>query len=254
MIVFILAGGLGKRMESDLPKVCHKVLSPYNKEFYPMIVHVILTALTLNPKQIYIVVGQYKQLIEKIISEYLTPEQFGLISWVIQEEALGTGHAILCGLEELKAHPNTKTLILSGDVPLISKSTLEGLINLGMNKLLVTELENPTGCGRIILDQHNHIQRITEQKDCTEEEKEIKLVNCGIYQINSDDLVNLLPQITNENKSHEYYLTDIVGLMIKNNIRTEYYLLSKDLQYEIKNVNTKRDLDELNEFIDLIKK
>ena len=248
MIVFILAGGLGKRMGSDLPKVCNKVLVPKTNTFLPMIVHVIITALKLNPESIYIVVGQYKNLIEKTISEYLTPEQFGLINWVIQEEALGTGHAILCGLNFLQSHPNTQTLILSGDVPLISESTLAQLIS-NTNKLLITEMDEPTGCGRIGLGMGNQIIKITEEKDCGIEEKQIKLVNCGIYQINSDDLVNLLPKITNNNKACEYYLTDIIGLMVSNNIPIDYYCLPKELAHEIKNVNTKKDLDELNEWV-----
>ena len=252
MIVFILAGGLGKRMGSDLPKVCHKVLLSQTNTFYPMIVHVIMTALKLNPESIYLIVGQYKNLIEKTISEYLSPEQFGLIKWVIQEEALGTGHAILCGLDYLKSHPNTPTLILSGDVPLISEFTLQQLFshtNTNTNKLLITELDDPTGCGRIGLGMDNKIIKITEEKDCTIEEKLIKLVNCGIYQINSDDLVNLLPKITNNNKASEYYLTDIIGLMVLNNIPIDYYCLPKEFAYEIKNVNTKKDLDELNDWI-----
>jgi len=248
MIVFILAGGLGKRMGSDLPKVCHKVLVPHTNTFYPMIIHVIVTALKLNPESIYLVVGQYKNLIEKTISEYLTPEQLGLIKWVIQEEALGTGHAILCGFDFLKSHPNTPTLILSGDVPLISGSTLAQLI-FKTNKLLITELDNNNGCRRIELRMNNQIMKITEEKDCTIEEKQIKLVNCGIYQINSDDLVNLLPKITNNNKASEYYLTDIIGLMVEINIPIDYYCLKKDFAYEIKNVNTKKDLDELNDWI-----
>jgi bifunctional UDP-N-acetylglucosamine pyrophosphorylase/glucosamine-1-phosphate N-acetyltransferase len=236
-------------MESNLPKVCHQVLSPHNNKFYPMIVHVILTSLSLNPEKIYIVVGQYKEIIENVITEYLTKEQLSNINWVIQEKPLGTGHAILCGLDQLKTHKKTPTLILSGDVPLISKATLEGLLQSNFNTLLSAELQDPTGSGRLILDDQYQITRIIEQKDCTEEEKHIKLVNCGIYKINSDDLVYLLPQITNKNKSNEYYLTDIVELMNKNNIKIRHYLLASQLQYEIKNVNSQEDLINLNSFI-----
>ncbi len=249
MIVFIMAGGLGKRMGSDLPKVCHQVKCFIDEKFYPMIVHVILTALGINAEAIYIIVGKYKSVIEQVISKYLTPEQFQLIHWIHQEEPLGTGHAVLCGLPELKSHPNTQTIILSGDVPMITTYTLEELID-NKNKLLITELDEPKGCGRIILNNQDQIEKIVEEKDCTEEEKEIKLVNCGIYQINSDDLVNLLPKITSANKSNEYYLTDIVGLMRESNIPIGYYCLPKDQQFEVKNVNTQKDLEELNDLME----
>lgn len=249
MIVMIMAGGLGKRMESDLPKVCHQVISlEDNIISKPMIVQVILTAIKFNPEKIYLIVGKYKDLIESIINKYLNLEQLNLIDWIIQDEALGTGHAILCGIPELKSHPNTQTIILSGDVPLISVRTLENLIGF-TNGLLVTELENPTGCGRIILDELNNINKIVEEKDCDHNQKLINLVNCGIYQINSDILVELLPKITSNNKSNEYYLTDIISLMINHNYLIEYYCLPKCFQYEIKNVNTKKDLEELKNLV-----
>ncbi len=249
MIVIILAGGLGKRMCSDIPKVCHEVFS-YTENFVkkPMIVHVIQTALKLNPKNILIIVGKFKQVIENCVKNYLTEEDFIKINWIIQEEALGTGHAIKCCLNELSLYSNTNTLILSGDVPLISLNTLNNL-NLSENTLLVTELEDPTGCGRIILDKNNSIIKIVEQKDCSDEEKMIKLVNCGIYQINSNNLLNLIPLITANNKANEYYLTDIIGLMVQNNITLSYFKLEKDFQYEIKNINTKKDLNDLNNFV-----
>ncbi len=228
-----MAGGLGKRMESDIPKVCHCVND------VPMIVHVIKTALQLNPDVVYIIVGQYKSIIESTIAEYRDKVQ-----WITQDEPLGTGHAILCGLDVLKKHPNTPTLILSGDVPLVSHSTLVQLLSNNNNKMLVTELINPTGCGRILLNAKNQIVGIREEKDCTHEEKNIKLVNCGIYQINSNALVKWLPLITNNNNSREYYLTDIVGLL---ETPMEYYVLPEDRQYEVKNINTKLDLEQINQ-------
>ena len=219
MIVFIMAGGLGKRMESDLPKVCHKVISLENTIISkPMLVHVILTAIKLNVEKIYLIVGKYKDLIENIIKKYLTLDELNLVDWVIQEQALGTGHAIMCGISELQNHLSTQTIILSGDVPLISLETLENLMG-STNKLLITELSNPTGCGRIILNEANQVIKIVEEKDCDYEQKLIKLVNCGIYQINSNDLIELLPKIKSNNKSNEYYLTDIVELMIEHNIQ-----------------------------------
>ncbi len=258
-----MAGGLGKRMESDLPKVLHKVygiidqknvydefksnfkITGYDSYLKPMIVHVINTSLKLNPKKIFIVVGSYKDIIEKTINEYFDSND--LIEYIIQEKALGTGHAVMCCLPRLQSYPNTETLILSGDVPLISVNTIKNLIN-EPNKFLITKLTNPFGCGRIILE-NNKVIKIVEEKDCSSEEKNIKLVNCGIYQINSDILLKFIPQITNNNKACEYYLTDIVELMVKNFIEISYYELNECAQYEIKNVNTKVDLESLNNFL-----
>lgn len=249
MIVLIMAGGLGKRMESELPKVCHQVISLEDKNISkPMLIQVILTAIKLNPEKIYLIVGKYKDLIENTIRNYLSFEDFELINWIIQENPLGTGHAIMCGIPELQNHLNTQTIILSGDVPLVSVKTLRNLLGL-TNKLLITELNDPTGCGRIILNESKQIIKIIEEKDCTLDEKLIKLVNCGIYQINSNDLIELLPKIRSNNNSNEYYLTDIVGLMLDHNIKIEYYCLPNCFQYEVKNVNTKDDLENLNKFI-----
>lgn len=253
MIVIIMAGGLGKRMESDLPKVLHKVTHPSNHQIqYPMLIHVIMSSINLGPKKIFVIVGKFREIISNEINKYISdgliinPE---LIEYVDQEPALGTGHAIKCSLEQIKQYSNEKALILSGDVPLISSGTLENLVKGNTNKLLVTELSNPFGCGRILLDTNGKIYGIREEKDCNVDEKKISLVNCGIYQILVQDLLNLIPQISNNNKSQEYYLTDIIDLMIKNNISVKTHVLDVSLQWEIKNVNTKKDLEELNNFI-----
>jgi bifunctional N-acetylglucosamine-1-phosphate-uridyltransferase/glucosamine-1-phosphate-acetyltransferase GlmU-like protein len=152
-------------------------------------------------------------------------------------------------LEQIKNYINCKALVLSGDVPLISNNTLNNLYNDQCNKLLVTELLDPTGCGRIILDNDHNILKIVEQKDCNDLEKNINLVNCGIYQIKVCDLLNLIPLISNNNKAGEYYLTDIIQLMIENNIKINYYNLPQLSHYEIKNVNSQKDLNDLNDFV-----
>lgn len=247
MIVIIMAGGLGKRMESDLPKVLHQVVEPSKIDIkYPMLVHVLNTSIKLNPKKIFVVVGKYKNIIEETIDKHITNNN--LIEYVIQEPALGTAHAINCTLPQISKYIDDKAIILSGDVPLISINTLRGLDG-ESNKLLITELENPFGCGRILFDNTNKIIGIREEKDCSNEERKIIFVNCGIYQIAVKDLMNLIPLIGNENKSCEYYLTDIVYLMIQNSIPIDTHQLEKNSQWEIKNINTKKDLEYLNEYI-----
>jgi UDP-N-acetylglucosamine diphosphorylase/glucosamine-1-phosphate N-acetyltransferase len=253
MIVIIMAGGMGKRMESDLPKVLHQVTHPLNHDKeYPMLIHVIMTSISLDPKKIFIIVGKFREIISNQINNYISEgliPKSELIEYVDQEIPLGTAHAIKCTLEQITPYQNDNALILSGDVPLITSNTLNNLFSANTNKLLITELSNPFGCGRIILNTDGKIIGIREEKDCNNDEKNINLVNCGIYQIRVKDLVNLIPQISNNNKSQEYYLTDIVDLMIKNDIPLEICTLDKKSQWEIKNVNTKKDLEELNNYV-----
>lgn len=247
-----MAGGMGKRMESDLPKVLHEVVCPSSQNIaYPMLIHVILTSLKLNPKKIFIIVGRFRNIITETINKYIELgilQNHDSIEYIDQEEPLGTAHAIKCTLSSISKYYQDKAIILSGDVPLISPDTLNNLIGL-KNKILITKLDNPFGCGRIIFNSNNKIVGIVEEKDCVELEKEIKFVNCGIYQIDIKDLIELIPLIKNNNKSQEYYLTDIISLMIQNDIPIDTFELDKTLQYEIKNVNTKKDLEELNNFI-----
>lgn len=253
-IVLIMAGGLGKRMNSDIPKVLHKVLN------YPMLVHVIKTSLQLEPKKIIIIVGLYKDIIDLTIKKYLLKDEYEKIEYAYQEEALGTGHAIMCSLYNLSQYIEHKALILSGDVPLISKETLSSLNNNTKleDKMLITNLDIPKACGRIVFNEDKtKVNNIIEEKECNEEQKLINYVNCGIYQISVKNLFKYIPLIDNNNKTGEYYLTDIVKLM-KNDKQGEeigYYELPKEKQYEIKNVNTKEDLEKLNNEIEnIIKK
>lgn len=255
MIVIIMAGGLGKRMESDLPKVLHQVVCPMDiTKSYPMIIHIIFTSIELGISKIFVIVGKYKNIISQTIDKYINEIQSDgkivEIEYIEQEPALGTAHAIKCAIPSISKYSNERALILSGDVPLIASYTLKGLYG-DINRLLITELDEPYGCGRILFDNinPNKILGIREEKDCNEEEKKIKFVNCGIYQININDLINLIPLINNNNKSSEYYLTDIISLMITHSIQIETFELKKSSQYEIKNVNTKKDLEQLNNYI-----
>lgn len=251
MIVLIMAGGLGKRMESDIPKVLHEVCLPTNPEIkYPMIVHVILAALKLNPKKIFIIVGKYKDLIKKTIDKYLF-EWTNDIEYIIQENANGTGHAILCSLPTIQSQStyiDDNALILSGDVPLISADTLRNMNGI-QNKILITDLKNPFGCGRIIKNAADEFVGIVEQKDANEEELKITMVNCGIYNLLVKDLVEIVPLIENKNKAGEYYLTDMFHLMVERKKPISTHELNFFCQYEITNINTKKDLENVNEYV-----
>jgi len=249
LVVIIMAGGLGTRMESNLPKVIHKLAG------IPMINHILRNlqnlSTTINLKQILIVVGKYRNQIQQAIEDDLVMSNIN-ITYVNQAEALGTGHAIQCCISELKNYPDSNTLILSGDVPMFSTDSMFHLVNnLDKARIIITTNEDPTGYGRIII-KDGKFQRIVEHNDCTPEQLNILKVNCGIYAFNTEILCRWLPFINNNNKKHEYYLTDIVEIIKREeNIDIELYDLPPEKMVEVVGVNT---VSQLNELENLIKK
>jgi hypothetical protein len=161
----------------------------------------------------------------------------------MQEEPLGTGHAIKCSLDWMQQNLdiNTDILILSGDVPLISINTLKNVLD-KENSLLITKTNNPKGCGRIIFNLENNVEKIIEEKDCTEEQREIQYINCGIYNMKLRVLLEIINKITNNNVAKEYYLTDMIEIANNNNIKINTYELPEDKTIEISNINTQEDL------------
>jgi UDP-N-acetylglucosamine diphosphorylase/glucosamine-1-phosphate N-acetyltransferase len=239
-VALIMAGGLGKRMESSIPKVLHQIQSK------PMICWVIEKAFASNCEQIGIIVGKYKEQISQVVTQWFPDNK--QIVWIDQEEPLGTGHAVKCALNWMGTNlqPDTDVLILSGDVPLISIETLENLSS-KPNSLLVTMLSNPYGYGRVWIDtQTNYPKQIIEEKDCNLEQKNIKFVNCGIYLMKLSVLQETIPQISSSNASNEYYLTDIIKLAYDSGYKLNYYELPQYRSIEIANINTKQDLEQLN--------
>lgn len=238
-IIIIMAGGLGKRMNSDIPKVLHKISGK------PMLVHVIQEAELLLPKKILIVVGKYKTIIEETIQDYISLDK---IEFIIQSEALGTGHAIQCCRDELLQYDNTNVIILSGDTPLLRSTTISDIIyDFHKVKIVTTIMDNPTGYGRII-EIGDMFDKIVEEKDCSEENKFVKKVNCGVYAFDSCVLCKYLPLLTNKNAQNEYYLTDIIELIKDGeNIQIDLYNIPKERQIEITGVNTIEQLKELEQ-------
>ena len=241
LLISIMAGGLGKRMESNIPKVLHKLGN------YPLIIHIINTCLKLKPKKILIIVGKYKDIIEREILQYIDESNIeNYIEYVIQKEALGTGDAIKSCIHIYKNNINCTNLILSGDVPLINEGSLKKLIKISKESgILINELENPKGYGRIIMNNKDFI-KIVEEKDCNDEERKINIVNSGIYCISCELLVKYLPLISNNNKQNEYYLTDILEIIKNNeNSKINLMLLEKNRIYEVLGINNKQQLEEL---------
>lgn len=199
--IIILAAGQGTRMRSKLPKVLHKIGG------LTLLEHVIKTAQSLNPDQIFVVYGHGGEQIQQTLKN-------ASVTWIKQNEQLGTGHAVAQVIPHLQ-NPDNSLLILYGDVPLISHNTLRTFItqtnpeHLG---LLTTMINNPTGFGRIIRGDKQQVTAIIEEKDADTEQRLIKEINTGIYYTAAKNLVRWLPQINTQNSAKEYYLTDIVKL------------------------------------------
>jgi len=241
IVAIIMAGGLGARMNSDIPKVLHKIYK------IPMIVHILLKLKEFrnirNLKQILIVVGKYKEQIQNIIEEFI---ELPYITYIEQCDPKGTGHAIKCCSNELIKYKHCDVIILSGDVPLFSTLYMDLLTkNLNKARIVITELENSNGYGRIIIN-NKKFEKIKEQNDCMNEELYINKVNCGIYSFNVEILLKWISFIKNNNSQGEYYLTDIVELIkIGENIDIDMLEIPTQKQYQIMGVNTIKQLEEL---------
>lgn len=205
--VIILAAGQGKRMQSTLPKVLHQIGG------IAMIERVIHTALQLSPDQIYVIYGHEGEQIQTHCKPYP-------VQWIKQEKQLGTGHAVQQMLPFLQTS-HSQILILYADVPLITGATLKQFIHktdttsLGV---LTAIIDNPSGFGRIVRNNDNHIQAIIEDKDATTAQREIKEINTGIMLVTANHLLQWLPQLDVKNAQGEYYLTDIVAIAATHNI------------------------------------
>jgi bifunctional UDP-N-acetylglucosamine pyrophosphorylase/glucosamine-1-phosphate N-acetyltransferase len=194
----ILAAGKGTRMYSNKPKVLHTLAGK------PMAKHVIDTCEGLGAKNIHLVYGHGGDQMKAELGEER-------VTWVLQADQLGTGHAVNQAAPEFS--DDEKVLVLYGDVPLISAETVENLLDsqpTGGIALLTVVLDNPMGYGRIIR-RNGPVIAIVEQKDATEEQKLIKEINTGVMVATGGDLKRWLAALKNENAQGEYYLTDIIA-------------------------------------------
>lgn len=205
MNIVILAAGQGKRMRSVLPKVLHTLAGK------ALLRHVIEAARALQPTRICVVQGHAGEAVRTAMGDLE-------LSWAVQEQQLGTGHAVLQALPQLDA--SQPTLVLYGDVPLTRAATLQKLLAVFNSQqsslaLLTATLDHPQGYGRIVRDASGHIQRIVEEKDATASERQITEINTGILLADTAALQRWLPTLGNQNAQGEYYLTDIVGLAVQ---------------------------------------
>ncbi len=198
----ILAAGKGTRMKSGKAKVLHEVF------FKPMVQHVLDNVNRLAVTQCALIIGHQKEKVLQSLKQYsVTP--------VIQEEQLGTGHAVLCAEQECKDADHV--LILCGDTPLLKSETLEAFIQDHFSSqaditLLTTTLDDPFGYGRIIKNDNGRIESIVEQKDASPKQQEIQEINGGVYIVSRQFLFSALQKVGTDNSQGEVYLTDIISI------------------------------------------
>ncbi|AOH35500.1 bifunctional UDP-N-acetylglucosamine diphosphorylase/glucosamine-1-phosphate N-acetyltransferase GlmU [Luteimonas sp. JM171] len=199
--VIILAAGEGKRMRSALPKVLQKVAGR------PMLAHVVAAARALGPEAIHIVYGHGGDQVRRAFADQ--PD----LQWAEQAERLGTGHAVqqaLAGVPD-----GAEVLVLYGDVPLIAADTLRSLLAADRGPrlaVLVAQLEDPTGYGRVVRDPEGHVAAVVEEKDASRDQRAIDIINTGILAAESTALKRWLKAVSNDNAQGEYYLTDVFAL------------------------------------------
>lgn len=246
--VIILGAGLGRRMRSDLPKV---VISTCER---PMIQHVVEAASSLSPERIVVVTGHRREMVEEAVQAGAAEGLYPIkpLSFAIQKDQLGTGDAVKAALPNLEGFSGD-VLILYGDVPLLRKETLKGLLTKhhsnGSDLTIVTAItDQQNSYGRIVRDSRSKsILKVVETKDCTPEEFAIKEVNVGIYLCESKFLKTAVLGLKNQNAQKEYYLTDIVEAANGSALKLDALIIS-DIS-EVQGVNDRIELGIVNETI-----
>ncbi len=234
----ILAAGEGTRMRSSRAKVLHEIAG------VPMIRYVVETALSVM-NDVVVVIGHEAEGVRKAL------EPYPMLRFAVQEEQLGTGHAVICAMPQVPARIQD-VVVLCGDTPLIKPTTVRALIDKHRDSerylsLLTTNLAEPSGYGRIVLDAQGNPIRIVEESDASESEKKIVLVNTGTYCIKKDFLKKALADLKNDNVQGEFYLTDVVELAYRDG-RPAVVLEVSDTIQAI-GVNTREELARAEGFV-----
>ena len=217
--VILLAAGEGKRMRSSKPKVLQPIAGQ------PMLAQVIAAARALNPAGIHVVYGHGGEQVRDAFADQ--PD----LLWAEQAQQLGTGHAVEQAMPQV---PDAATvLVLYGDVPLIRSETLQRLLEApGRLAVLVAEVTDPTGYGRIVRDAEGRVAAIVEQKDADEEQRRIRVINTGIIAAESTALKRWLVHLSNDNAQGEYYLTDVFAAAASEFSAAEMVLVSEPIEAE----------------------
>jgi len=236
LAAIILAAGKGTRMNSDQPKV----LSEVGKK--PMIVHAIHTAKALGAEKTITVLGYKYEMVQKALKNES-------VEYALQLQQLGTAHAVLQCREMLNNFQGN-VIILYGDVPLIKVETLSTLIAVhekenACSTILTTNIPDPTGYGRIIRNTDHSLKKIVEENDASDKERKVIEINSGIYVFDNQTLFRLLPLVGSNNKQNEYYLPDVLNLIIREKGKVAIDKINNYI--EIQGVNNPEQLTEVNE-------
>lgn len=205
LITLIMAAGKGTRMKSDLPKVLHQINGR------PMVHFVIDLAKEVGSQKVILIIGHKRELVEDQCSEMD-------VDFAVQAEQLGTGHAVQMTEDQLVGYEG-EVLVLSGDVPLLTSKTINNLIeqhhrSAATATLLTSDLEDPTGYGRIIRNHSGLVEKIVEHKDANRAELAVREINVGIYIFKATEMFRALKMVKNDNSQGEYYLPDIISTFI----------------------------------------
>ncbi len=223
----ILAAGNGKRMNSDLPKVLHKLGGK------PMVQHVLETVGALDPEEIVVVIGPDADDVKAAVAPHKT---------VVQEQRLGTAHAALAARDYL-APFDGQVLVLFGDNPLITPKTLKEMLKKAASGVDIVVLgfipADARRYGRLVMGDDG-LQAIVEYKDATEEQRAIQLCNSGVMCLNGRYILDLLKAVKNENAAGEYYLTDVVKLAKDKGLSCDVVIGNVE---ELHGVNTQEELE-----------
>ncbi len=236
LAVLILAAGKGTRMKSDLVKVLHPVAGS------PMLSYSLDLSRNLKPSRLVIVVGFQADLVQ----ERFKAED---ITFSVQKEQLGTGHAVLAARPALQGFHGI-ALILSGDVPLLTERTVKSFLQFHQERqatlsVMTVELENPQGYGRVFRNADGSLMRITEDKDLMPGEEKVREINTGIYCVDADFLFSALSHVTPQNAQKEYYLTDIVAQA--NAEKKKVFPFRVEDSLEVMGINTRVELAKANQ-------
>ena len=200
--VIVLAAGEGSRMKSGKAKVLQEIAGR------PMLEHVVLTARSLGADRIAVVVGHQKEAVKESFNTHSSSD----LVWVEQNKRLGTGHAVRLALQELAT--KNSVIVLYGDVPLLGINSLKACIDeadSGHLAVLVAEVAEPAGFGRILRDSDGAVSGIVEEKDASPKQRELHEINTGIIAAPGALLMELILRIDNKNSQGEFYLTDVVA-------------------------------------------
>jgi UDP-N-acetylglucosamine pyrophosphorylase len=237
----IMAAGKGTRMKnSEKAKVMFEVAGK------PMIHHVVDLSIALKSERIIAVVGFFRESVTAYL--HITAPA---VEFAVQEPQLGTGHAVMQAKNALRDFSGD-VLVLSGDVPLLRAATIRELISVHRNKnavatILTTDLDDPSGYGRVLRGEEGNVVGIVEHKDATDEQRKVTEINSGIYIFDSAHLFDALGHITAHNAQNEYYLTDVFGYYWD---RRMTVAAKKTADFdEVRGVNTVEQLEEANDIL-----